>query len=447
MVAALAPIWEFGATGLRVPVAEAITWVDTALGASEGESLSVRGPLLWARCSLAYHTFDFVTLSAKGEQGLRLARHAGDDRLAGRSLVGLALARGHSNESAPLWLEAIATSRRAGDSFILPFALSFFALVHLLRDRRASRIVLDEALRLAADAHHLAASGQVRVVLGWSALIEGRVRDAMGIFEQGRRDGTQAGYALAVVTTEAFRALAHVAAGLFDDASHLAQRVDELSQRTGIRRDVFELQTKALLAAATGRLDAAVGFASAGLGAAAAPVYRSGALRVAVQVELAAGQTAMAQQHVREMMVLAERQGFAVTAAEAHVFDGRLQRRRGERAAAADSGYGALQAALDLPAWMTVVDSLELLAGLAGDEGGYEEASRLFGAAEAVRRSTGYELCLSERDNDVVRARDALGAAAFNLGYEEGLARPLDAVVADFRRRRDEGRTQLRSSG
>jgi DNA-binding CsgD family transcriptional regulator len=95
-----------------------------------------------------------------------------------------------------------------------------------------------------------------------------------------------------------------------------------------------------------------------------------------------------------------------------------------------------LDAAIVLPTWTTVVGALELLAGLAVDAQSYQEAARLFGAAETIRRSTGYQLCLSERDNDIASAGQALGHEGFEDAYRQGLALSVQDAVAYARRGR-----------
>ena len=85
-----------------------------------------------------------------------------------------------------------------------------------------------------------------------------------------------------------------------------------------------------------------------------------------------------------------------------------------------------------------MVDALETLAGLAAESQSYEEAGRLLGAAAALRDTTGYRLCLTERDADTALVRDALGDERFDVVYAEGRALSVDDAVAYARRGRGE---------
>ena len=125
-------------------------------------------------------------------------------------------------------------------------------------------------------------------------------------------------------------------------------------------------------------------------------------------------------------------------AAQALLLDARLKRLAGDTAEAELATHMALTEAVELPAWSTVVDALETLAGLAADGQSYEEAGRLLGAAAALRDTTGYQLCLSEREADTALARDALGEERFDTVCAEGRALSVEDAVAYARRGRGE---------
>ena len=168
--------------------------------------------------------------------------------------------------------------------------------------------------------------------------------------------------------------------------------------------------------------------------------FRAGALETCALVELAAGHDVAARGHVDELLALTLSEGFVLTAPAAGLLDVRLRRRGGDGAAAEEAAHAALAAAVELPAWSTVVDALETLGGLAADSASYEEAGRLLGAAATLRDSTGYRLCLSERDVDMAKVREALGEERFDVVYAEGRALSTTAAVAYARRGRGERR-------
>jgi predicted ATPase/class 3 adenylate cyclase len=127
LVAGLIPLWAYASTGLQVSVNEASRWVDAALARSAEVPLPLRATLLWGKATLAYSAFDLATVVAAGQESLDIARQIGDDRLVGRCLINLVLAQAVADEaSAAGYLqEALAASRRAGDTFALGQELLF----------------------------------------------------------------------------------------------------------------------------------------------------------------------------------------------------------------------------------------------------------------------------------------------------------------------------------
>ncbi len=84
----------------------------------------------------------------------------------------------------------------------------------------------------------------------------------------------------------------------------------------------------------------------------------------------------------------------------------------------------------DIP-WLVSMD-LEGLAEVAAGQGEAELAVRLFGAADAIRASSGTPVrsMLRERhDRDVAAVRAALGQDRFCRAYEQGQARPAEQVI------------------
>jgi predicted ATPase/DNA-binding CsgD family transcriptional regulator/Tfp pilus assembly protein PilF len=93
--------------------------------------------------------------------------------------------------------------------------------------------------------------------------------------------------------------------------------------------------------------------------------------------------------------------------------------------------FEALQAFRRFGTKMFVVESLELVAGLAADQESYREAARLFGAAEVSRRELNYgrfPIDQQRRDADVVRIEEAL-AGEFSDVWDEGASMTLDEAV------------------
>jgi Tfp pilus assembly protein PilF len=86
----------------------------------------------------------------------------------------------------------------------------------------------------------------------------------------------------------------------------------------------------------------------------------------------------------------------------------------------------------DIP-WLVSMD-LEGLAGVAIGRGQAELAARLFGAADAIRASSGTPVrpMLTERhDRDLAAAKAALGHERFARAWEQGQAMSLEQVIAE----------------
>jgi predicted ATPase/class 3 adenylate cyclase/DNA-binding CsgD family transcriptional regulator len=103
--------------------------------------------------------------------------------------------------------------------------------------------------------------------------------------------------------------------------------------------------------------------------------------------------------------------------------------------------YEALDCCAAVEAYLGVSDTLECLAGLAGEAFGHQEAARLLGAAHAIRdrmaavRFTVYD---SGYETSVAAVRNALGDSDFDNAWAEGAALSIEEVIAYARRGRGE---------
>jgi DNA-binding CsgD family transcriptional regulator len=113
-----------------------------------------------------------------------------------------------------------------------------------------------------------------------------------------------------------------------------------------------------------------------------------------------------------------------------------IARSDGEPAKAETLAHEALSAVGSMV--LAAPDCLELLAGVAVDLESFQEAARLFGAADAYRARIGIArlAMYPATDGDIARARAALGDAAFDAACAEGAALELDDAIAYARRGR-----------
>jgi DNA-binding CsgD family transcriptional regulator len=266
----------------------------------------------------------------------------------------------------------------------------------------------------------------------------GRPAEGREILASARDYAADVGFPMAVMGAEIFSALVYAACANHQAALEAAQRVEEIGERTGIRRDTHAQQTRALVAASRGEWDRALAHGQAALRSAAGSQFQTNAFSVAAQVALAAGDLVAAREHVDRLADIGASQGLVFSMAEADLFDSRLQRRQGDRDSAEHAAHRALGQSVDLPAWTISVDALEVLAGLAADAESYEEAARLLGSARQIRETTGYQLCITERDADLAHIRDNLGPEHFDTRFAEGRDLSLDQAVSYARRGRGE---------
>jgi DNA-binding CsgD family transcriptional regulator len=118
-----------------------------------------------------------------------------------------------------------------------------------------------------------------------------------------------------------------------------------------------------------------------------------------------------------------------------------LARREGEFADAEDLEHAALARCHAAGLEPQVVTSLETLGALALEHESPTEATRLFGAAAAIRSTVGSVRWPIEQpayDADLARAQHSLGVDAFTTAWEEGSALNVDDAVAYVSRARGE---------
>jgi predicted ATPase/class 3 adenylate cyclase/DNA-binding CsgD family transcriptional regulator len=103
--------------------------------------------------------------------------------------------------------------------------------------------------------------------------------------------------------------------------------------------------------------------------------------------------------------------------------------------------HEALTIAVEFKGYVVVPDALECLAVLAAGRGNHKEATRLLGAADAVRGRNGqvrFSIYNSAHDMAVTALREALGDKDFELAWSEGGALATDDAIAYAQRGRGE---------
>src|SRR5271156_1932550 len=114
---------------------------------------------------------------------------------------------------------------------------------------------------------------------------------------------------------------------------------------------------------------------------------------------------------------------------------------QGEPDQAERDAHDALARAAEVEAYLFIPDILECLGMVAGVAGSHREATRLFGAAEAIRVRIGavrFKVYDAGYKASVAALREALGQADFDAAWAEGAALSTEEAIAYAQRGRGE---------
>jgi predicted ATPase/class 3 adenylate cyclase/DNA-binding CsgD family transcriptional regulator len=434
MAAALHLFWE-----TRGPAAEGEQWLDAAL-AHDAVAPALRAKALFGRSYLAHVNVDLATAIACAEEGLGLARRVGDDRLTGRLLCSLGAAFVWTGgDPVPALEEAVALARRADDTFALAEGLQVHGIVHVNHVAGRARPYLQESIRVAEDAGNRVTTDLSLAVLGMVSASEGDLGDARSILERILERSSELLYGLAVTLAAGVLATVLVDMAEHAEALSAAERLEATALETGAHAwDLYAPLSRGLVSAARGDHGQALHLFEEALTLAPLPEHRAPIVAAIANTELAVGMVDDARAHTNEVIELSRSSDLPVGLAQGLVLHARLRRMERELADAEDIAHEALTAAVDISAKTLVVDTLEVLAGIAADLQSHNEAARLFGAAQGIRERTGYARHTFERDRDIAASGQTLGPIAFEKASHEGQELALDDAVVYARRGRGE---------
>jgi hypothetical protein len=114
---------------------------------------------------------------------------------------------------------------------------------------------------------------------------------------------------------------------------------------------------------------------------------------------------------------------------------------QGEPEQAERDAHDALIRAVEVEAYVVISDILECLATLAGDARNHQQAARLFGAGDGIRRRMGtvrFKTWDAGYQASLAALRDALGENDFDAAWAEGAALSTEDAIAYARRGRGE---------
>ena len=111
----------------------------------------------------------------------------------------------------------------------------------------------------------------------------------------------------------------------------------------------------------------------------------------------------------------------------------------GEPERAECDAYDALGCAAEVEAYLSISDTLECLAALAGDSGSHREATRLFGAAHGIRQRIGtvrFRAWDASYENSLSALRNSLGDKDFDSAWAGGAALSVEEAITYAQRSR-----------
>ncbi|MDQ4030879.1 MAG: LuxR C-terminal-related transcriptional regulator [Actinomycetota bacterium] len=442
LVTALTLFWE-----LRGHLREGGRWFARAL-ARKGQPSSARARALWGATHVAMYGDDFATAAQHGPQALATAEAVGDQWATARALNVLGYMQLFTQpEAARAGLtRSIDLGQKVGDNWAVAFALKMITVAWLIQEdhaqmQRSAEDLLREAKRL-ENKFFLAWS---HFVLGWRAVHRGELEEARAALATSLAYCEEVGEpvtgGLAVVSL----AEAQLLAGEYDAAQTRLQHFLARAGATGgaLAAPFAEVMMATIRVAqgdAAGArrileplveqmrvlgLPQLVGWALAILGAAL----------------LAAGEHQAAEDALREANKAGESidNDWLVALANYHL--GQLARQRGDFRRAENLHQDALARRARGEFHPGILDSLEALATLAVEHDSVTEATRILGAAAALRQVIGTARWSSDQanyDDVLTRVRDILNDADFETAWAEGQALSADQAVAYVSRARGE---------
>jgi predicted ATPase/DNA-binding CsgD family transcriptional regulator len=435
LASSLQPLW-LG----RSRMLEGLAWFDAALpgdpAAAEPIAPQVRVRALADTAVLDSWTDGPQDRTLAG-QAVTLARQLGDPALLGRALTSAGFAAGYlAEDGRPCFEEAAVLARQAGDAWTLAQILGWQTFTAMVSGNLvAARSAGQEGLALARQTGNDHISRQCRMWSGWAMAAQGDLRPARSL--------------LSDLAAEAEADKARVwelygLAALGDTLAFLGQ--PEQARAAG--------EASIAIAGDLGvAAHAGVGYTC--LAHAAMAAGDPGALRGAGQAgwqcvkfrpeigvqyqvhmteaELAEADLPAARQHADAAIAAAARLGREYQLMEALLASARVAAAAGDLGRARDDAYQALTIGHGILCRLGIIDTLELLGGLADAAEDQHKAARLLGAADALRQATGYQRFLLHQDGydaAVAELRSSMGDAAYRQAFNQGAALTLDDAVA-----------------
>jgi DNA-binding CsgD family transcriptional regulator len=397
----------------------------------------------WAMAEKAF--LDTIVLGIDrtelADQAVTMARETGDPVVVARALS--ARARGSGRDAvaaAPFIAEAIRLARDAGHGWILSQVLARQATLAIMStgDPELARTAAGEGLAIADMIGNGYDSRQCRWCLGMADWFQGNLAEAVNQFadlaEESAAQRDLVWWAICLAGVSYVLTYQGDAAGARAAAVELVESGAEIAEYY----EAFGLAGLSLAAAAEG--DAATAYRQIELGWRQPGMRRETvALTLVALTTLQVGDV-IAARRLADEAVSTMAGWHRVMALNVRA---RVAIAEGRQDLAERDAHDALACAATVQVRHCVPDILECLAALSGDSGSYQEAVRLFGAADALRQQTTevrFGFFQSDYDASCAAARDALDIYAFHAAWAEGAALSTEEAIAYAQRGRGERR-------
>lgn len=395
---------------------------------------------VWGSGLLAWMVGDLDRAWAAGQDSLALFRSQDDIAGMGRSLGLLGMVetvRNPVDARAPLD-ESVRLAREAGDQWCLACSLGMLGYAAVFQgELAAAAIPFEQAVAVARSAGDLQGLRMSMLGAGWVALQRGSTDSAARSLEEGlaiaRSLGDPVWTAVALVYTgELARAR----------GDSRGARV-HFEEATALARDAGASVILAFSLSFLGRsllddgrlLEAGMVFEEVVEMAPLAGNQGNVALSLlgAAEVAQATGDVQRADERYHQALQLARRWGDRLAEARVLLGLGRFARTRGDLAEAAALTHEALDTDMAIGGLRGVMDALETLGGLAVDGDHPDQAARLLGAADGLRRAAGFAR-LPSGHGDLAPLAGHLGEDRLQRLLDEGGALSPEEAV-DYARR------------
>jgi DNA-binding CsgD family transcriptional regulator len=438
LVSALYPLWS-----TRGSIQEGLAWFAAILTDDNMHDREVP-PAVRARALADKTLLDAVVAATdnadEAELGVRLAREAGDPVLLVRTLTACGrIAVFHPEVARPYFAEAIELARTLGNRRRLSDILAFQAYgACVAGDPTAARVAAEEGRDLADEIGDRALSRLCRLWLATAHVMRGNVTLACTEFDDllAEADAAHDPIYMALCLINQCRALTYGGAGGSAQAAANAALAASREFVVSFLDTAYCVLVGAALAAGD---VAAAADASEAARQHTTPPREPVLMAVAPMAE-----AALARGDLKAATWWADKAISVTTGwclSTALTARARVAIAQGEPEQAERDAHEALARAAEVEAYLGIPDTLECLAGLAGDASSHPEAARLFGAAEAFRQRMGvvrFKIHDAGYEASVAALRDAMGEQDFDTAWKEGASLSIDEAIAYTQRGRGE---------